>query len=61
MVKPRKFRFTFVGCRKGAIGERYRIVAVRTGVDVETARLALYDEFDHIHGAVHEELPNDAS
>lgn len=43
-----RWKFTFVGRRKGAIGIFYEISAERDGETCEKARLALYDEFDHV-------------
>jgi hypothetical protein len=43
-----KFRIAFTGCKLGAIGVVYPIVAVREGATKEAAVLALYDEYEHI-------------
>lgn len=51
-----RFRFDFVGCKRGAIGIHYPITAEAVGADAEAAKLALYDRYDHISGAKHVRL-----
>jgi hypothetical protein len=53
-----RWKFHFTGRRKGAIGIFYPIVAERDGETCEKARLALYDEFDHIQGLKAQLVPD---
>lgn len=43
-----RWKFDFVGRKKGAIGIFYDITAERDGETCHRAQLALYDEYDHI-------------
>lgn len=43
-----RWKFDFVGRKKGAIGIFYDITAERDGETCAEAALALYDEFDHV-------------
>lgn len=42
------YRIKFYGRLKGALGIQYKITATREGKDFDEARLALYDEYEHI-------------
>jgi len=43
-----KFRAKFVGRKRCAIGKVYRFSVVVEAKDEETARLKLYDDYEHI-------------
>lgn len=43
------YQIVFTGCKKGAIGIRYTISAIRSAESPEAAILALYDDYEHIH------------
>lgn len=43
-----KYTFTFYGRTAGALGISQRLTATRTAESEDAARLALYDEFEHI-------------
>lgn len=43
-----RWRFYFIGRKKGAIGIRSAITAERDGKSLTEAALALYDEYEHI-------------
>lgn len=45
----KRFKVTFYGRTKGAIGISYKITDTVWAPDVEGARLALYDKYEHIH------------
>lgn len=47
-LKLKDYKAAFFGCNRGALGDCYPIVATTRGTDEESARLALYDRFDHI-------------
>jgi hypothetical protein len=44
-----RWKFDFIGRKKGAIGIFYDITAERDGETCDKAALALYDEYEHIH------------
>jgi hypothetical protein len=43
-----RYKATFTGRKVGAIGVFYPITAYLNGTDEESARLALYDNYEHI-------------
>lgn len=45
------YKITFSGRKLGAIGLSCQYTAIRKGETPGAARLALYDEYEHIHGA----------
>lgn len=45
-----KYRITFSGRNKGAIGVFHFIETEVEAADIPSAVLALYDRFDHVHG-----------
>lgn len=57
--KIKRYRITFYGRTVGAIGIDYEITAEREGVDMEAARLALYDKYEHVHVVRYEEVGRD--
>jgi hypothetical protein len=42
------YRAKFIGRRRGALGERYEIEVSIVGMTPQDARLALYENFEHI-------------
>lgn len=44
----KKYTFTFYGKTTGAIGNAGKHTAARTAESEDAARLALYDEFEHV-------------
>lgn len=56
-----RYRITFYGRLKNAIGVDYQITAEREGENFEAARLALYDEYEHVHVLKFEDVARDAA
>ena len=53
----REYKLSFVGRETGALGITYSITATVTAHDDKSARLALYDRYEHI-GTVNEIMPD---
>lgn len=52
-----RFRFNIEARRKGGIGVKRRFFAERSGENVDAARIALYDEYEHVNVVSVELLP----
>jgi hypothetical protein len=44
----KQYTFTFIGCKIGAIGAHHKITATTIGDSEESAKLKLYDTYEHI-------------
>lgn len=44
----KKYKFTFIGRKVGAIGKTYKIVSTVTAENIDSAKLSLYDNYEHI-------------
>jgi hypothetical protein len=44
-----RFRFNIEARRRGGIGVKRRFIVERDGANQDAARLALYDEYEHVN------------
>jgi hypothetical protein len=45
----KKYKFTFLGVKLGAIGKRIKFTVTTEAENFEAAKLKLYDTHEHIH------------
>jgi hypothetical protein len=56
-----RYRITFQGRKRGAIGVFYEITETVEAPDADAAVLKLYDTWEHIHAPDVEELPDEVT